>query len=88
MGIIGPQSLGKVHPVLKEKLLNAKKGELLNPFKIDKWWVIVRLEERNEAKLDDFLRSKITLSLFDKWVSMLTVNSSKKLLKNTFIEGK
>ena len=88
MGIIGPQSLGKVHPVLKEKLLNAKKGELLNPFKIDKWWVIVRLEERNEAKLDDFLRSKITLSLFDKWVNMLTVNSSKKLLKNTFIEGK
>ena len=45
MGIIGPQGLGGVHPVLKEKLLTAKKGELLNPFKVDNWWVIVRLEK-------------------------------------------
>jgi len=83
MGIIGPQSLSKVHPVLKEKLLTAKKGELLNPFKVDKWWVIVRLEEKIEAKLDDFVRQKITLSLFDKWVSILTIKSSKKLIDNT-----
>ena len=83
MGIIGPQSLGSVHPVLKEKLLTAKKGELLNPFLIDKWWVIVRLEEKIEAKLDDLLRQKITLSLFDKWVNILTINSSKKLIDNS-----
>ncbi len=83
MGIIGPQSLGKVHPALKEKLLIAKKGELLNPFQIDSWWVIVKLEEKTEAKLDDFVRQKITLSLFDKWVNILTVNSSKKLIDKT-----
>ena len=34
MGVIGPQGLGNVHPVLKEKLLTAKKGELLNPLKL------------------------------------------------------
>lgn len=83
MGLIGPQGLGNVHPVLKEKLLIAKKGELLNPFKIDQWWVLVRLEEKTEAKLDDFVRQKITLTLFDKWVNILTVNSSKKLIDNT-----
>ncbi len=82
MGIIGPQSLGKVHPALKEKLLIAKKGELLNPFQIDSWWVIVKLEEKTEAKLDDFVRQKITLSLFDKWVNILTVNSTRKLIDN------
>ena len=85
MGIIGPQSLGSAHPILKEKLLTAKNGELLNPFKIDKWWVIVRLEEKIEAKLDDLLRQKITLSLFDKWVNILTINSSKKLIDNSDI---
>ena len=79
MGIIGPQSLASTHPVLKEKLLTAKNGELLNPFRVDSWWVIVRLEEKIEAKLDDFTRQKITLSLFDKWVNILTVNSSKKI---------
>jgi len=83
MGVIGPQSLGKVHPVLKEKLLTAKIGELLNPFKIDSWWVIVRLEEKVEAKLDDFVRERITLSLFDKWVNILTINTSKELINNT-----
>tara|TARA_B100001093_G_scaffold262954_1_gene251396 strand:+ start:382 stop:1122 length:741 start_codon:yes stop_codon:yes gene_type:complete len=82
-GLIGPQGLGKVHPVLKEKLLTAKKGELLNPFKIDNWWVIVRLEEKVEAKLDDFARQRITLSLFDKWANILTINSTKKLINNT-----
>jgi len=83
MGIIGPQSIGNVHPVLKEKLLTAKKGELLNPFQVDNWWVILRLEEKIEAKLDDFVRTRITLSLFDKWVNILTINSSKKLINNT-----
>ena len=83
MGVIGPQGLGEVHPVLKEKLLIAKKGELLNPFKIDSWWVIVRLEEKVEAKLDDFVRQRITLSLFDKWVNILTINSTKKLIDST-----
>ena len=83
MGVIGPQGLGEVHPVLKEKLLIAKKGELINPFKIDSWWVIVRLEEKVEAKLDDFVRQRITLSLFDKWVNILTINSTKKLIDST-----
>jgi len=83
LGVIGPQGLGNVHPVLKEKLLTAKKGELLNPFKVDNWWVIVRLEEKVEAKLDDFVRQRITLSLFDKWVKILTINSTKKLIDIT-----
>ncbi len=87
MGIIGPQSIGNVHPILKEKLLTAKKNELLNPFQVDKWWVVLRLEEKIEAKLDDFLRSKITLSLFDKWVNILTINFSKRLIENTTGEG-
>ena len=83
MGIIGPQGIGNVHPALKEKLLTAKKGELLNPFQIDKWWVVLRLEDKIEAKLDNSLRSKITLSLFDKWVKILTINTLKKLINNT-----
>ena len=82
-GIIGPQSIGNVHPVLKEKLLTAKKGELLNPFQVDKWWVILRLEEKVEAKLDDLVRTRITLSLFEKWVNILTINSTKKLINHT-----
>ena len=84
-GIFGPQSLGNVHPVLKEKLLTAKKGELLNPFQVDRSWAIMRLEEKIDSKLDDLSRQKITLSLFDKWVNILTINSSKKLINTTVI---
>ena len=84
-GIFGPQSLGNVHPVLKEKLLTAKKGELLNPFQVDRSWAIMRLEEKIDSKLDDLSRQKITLSLFDKWVNILTINSSKKLIDNSDI---
>ena len=86
MGIIGPQSLASAHPVLKEKLQTAKNGELLNPFRVDSWWVIVRLEDKIEAKLDDLTRQKLTLSLFDKWVNILSINSSKKLIDNTALK--
>ena len=83
MGIFGPQSIANIHPVLKEKILTAKIGELLNPFQIDKSWFILRIEDKIEAKLDDYQRTKITLSLFDKWVNILTINSLKKLLNST-----
>ena len=86
MGIIGPHSLASAHPVLKEKLLTAKIGELLNPFRVDSWWVIARLEEKVEAKLDDLTRQKITLSLFDKWVNILTMKFIKKLIDNTALK--
>ena len=82
MGIFGPQSIANIHPVLKEKILTAKIGELLNPFQIDKSWFILRIEDKIEAKLDDYQRTKITLSLFDKWVNILTINSSRKLIES------
>ena len=88
MGIVGPQSLASAHPVLREKLLTAKNGELLNPFRVDSWWVIVRLEDKIEAKLDDLTRQKLTLSLFDKWVNILTMKFIKKLIDNTALKFK
>ena len=78
MGVIGPKSW-KCSSSFKRKTINSKKRRTIKSFKIDNWWVIVRLEEKVEAKLDDFVRQRITLSLFDKWVNILTINSTKEI---------
>ncbi len=79
-GLVGPANLAKTHPLIREKLFAAQQGELFNPFIVDNWWIILRLEEKVEAKLDENIKSNIVFSLFDKWINILTINCVKDLL--------
>ena len=54
-GIIGPSSLTKNHPILIKKLRSAEQGQFLKPFKIENWWLIVRLESFDPASVDGFI---------------------------------
>ena len=83
LGVVGPVNLVNTHPLIREKLFSANIGELFNPFLVDNWWVILRLEEKNEAKFDDAIKSKILFSLFDQWINILTINTVKNLLAET-----
>ena len=40
-GIIGPIAMNKAHPSLAEKLRTCQPAQLLEPFTIDDWWLIV-----------------------------------------------
>jgi len=67
-GIVGPVPLTQAHPALAEKLRTSSPGELLEPFKISDWWLVVRLESYTPASFDDAMAAQMAAELFDQWV--------------------
>ena len=50
-GIVGPVPLNKSHKTLSDKLRISQPGELLEPFSIQDWWLVVRLERYDPARV-------------------------------------
>jgi parvulin-like peptidyl-prolyl isomerase len=79
-GIVGPVPLEQAHPALVDKLRNSNPGEVQPPIPIDGSYVIIRLESLDTALLDNFMRSKMLLELFNKFVDSKTNEYNKNLL--------
>ena len=63
-GIVGPVDLATPHPEISSRLRVASPGELILPFKLEQWHIILRLDYRFEASLDqDTLQFLRDLSL-------------------------
>ena len=79
-GVVGPKNLVGTHPQIKEKLRNYDIGNLIKPFQIDKWWLIIKLLDRKQAKLDKKTCKIMALELFDIFVQ----DKVSELIKNYF----
>ena len=81
-GIAGPTSLSGTHPKIVEILTTLTPGVLTEPFKVERWWLIISLIERNQATLD-FQNSKLMLlELFDKYIEEETNLALNEQLNN------
>lgn len=67
-GIIGPSPISKTHPILLEKLRSAKQGQLIKPFKIENWWLIVRLESFVTNFDNGFIIEDQSYALYKDWL--------------------
>lgn len=67
-GIVGPVPLNQAHPLLAERLRIHPPGTLLEPFSIESWWLVVRLESFQAATFDASTRQQMARELFDEWV--------------------
>ena len=67
-GIVGPVALTQAHPALADRLRTASPGQLLEPFRIEGWWVVVRLEQLTPAVFDQATASQMTQELLDQWL--------------------
>ena len=72
-GIVGPVPLTQAHPILVDKLRVAKPGDLLEPFKVSDWWLVVRLERYSPATFTDEVSDAMCKEMFDAWINELTV---------------
>ncbi len=79
-GIVGPAPLGAAHPILIEHLKNKKAGEVQSPVLIDNYHIIIRVESYEPAKLDNFMREKMSEELFNNWIKAEAKIISNKLL--------
>lgn len=58
-GIIGPIRLNQGHPLLQKQIIQNKDLCFSQPFKIDSKWIIIKVENFIESKLDDFVEKEI-----------------------------
>ncbi len=66
-GLIGPIALTAGHPALVERLRVSRPGQLWPPFEVAGLWLLVRLEQRFPAQLDDAMRAAMVDELFQLW---------------------
>ncbi|MCP9816009.1 peptidylprolyl isomerase [Synechococcus sp. GreenBA-s] len=67
-GVIGPKPLTSAHPQLAERLRTAQEGELLEPFRLVNWWVVVRLDRYIHASFNEATARQMAYELFQEWV--------------------
>ena len=67
-GIIGPVPMRQAHPALSERLRTSQPGQLLEPFNIEQWWLVARLERYEAARFDAVTAEQMTTELFQEWV--------------------
>ena len=75
-GIVGPVPLTQAHPILAERLRTSTPGVLQEPFRVEEWWLVVRLENFSPASFDPAMAQQMAAELFSEWVGEET---SRKL---------
>ena len=78
-GIIGPMPMRQAHIALSERLRTTQPGELLEPFKIEEWWLVARLERYEAARFDEGTAKQMTSELFEEWIEEETVCKMARL---------
>jgi parvulin-like peptidyl-prolyl isomerase len=67
-GKIGPVPLLQSHPALIERLRQGKVGQIFPPIQIDQWYVLLRLDQRVSAQLDEPTRQQLLEHRFEAWL--------------------
>jgi parvulin-like peptidyl-prolyl isomerase len=67
-GVVGPAPLTQAHPLLVERLRTAPAGMVQEPFRIERWWLVFRLESLTPATFDEAMAEQMSQELFDEWL--------------------
>ena len=67
-GKIGPAPLTQAHPALVERLRQGKVGQLFPPIQIETWYVLLRLDQRLAAQLDESTKQQLLDQRFEAWL--------------------
>ena len=69
-GIMGAVSVSSLPEELKNVVTTANPGDILGPFQTDKFWSIFRLEQLQNASLDNpEIKKKLESELFERWLA-------------------
>ena len=80
-GLFGPKNLQGINSIIVNKLIISSPGELIQPFQIDDWWLIIKLLEKKEAKLDESTVNMLLIEIFNKFINNLVKNFTNEYLK-------
>lgn len=66
-GIVGPVPLTQAHPALAERLRTGTPGGLMEPFAVNEWWLVARLERLEPARFTKKMANVMARELFEEW---------------------
>ena len=78
-GIVGPISLNQIHKEIRGKIKNSIEGELMEPFQIENWWNILKIEKFFEIKYSEQIEKNICMDLFEKRILKTSTLIIKKV---------
>jgi len=67
-GLVGPVPLLQAHPNLSQRLRVSQPGQLIEPFQVEQFWLVVRVESYTPAVLNDVTRMAMARELFEEWL--------------------
>ena len=85
-GIVGPAPLTQAHPLLVDRLRTATPGVVLEPFEIEDWSLVVRLESLVPASFDEATAAHMVQELFEQWLG-LQVEQRLELLRGQLLDS-
>ena len=80
-GIVGPIPLNQGHYLIRQKISESKEGELIEPFQIESWWIILKLEKFFKIKYNKELEISICRDLFEERIMKTSELIIKELRK-------
>ena len=67
-GLVGPMMMSQPHPTIRAVLESLKVGDVHAPFRVDQWVLLVRMEHRQPASLNDATRIQLLQELLQREV--------------------
>ena len=67
-GIVGPVPLNQGHPNLVQRLRSNPEGSLLEPFQVESWWLVVKVEQKVPATFNEDIQIAMARELFEEWL--------------------
>jgi len=83
-GVVGPIPLMQAHPLLADRLRTSQPGVLIEPFALETWWLVVRLESVIPASLDEATAQTMSRELFDEAVEQAVQQRLEALIPLRF----
>ena len=80
-GLFGPKNLQGINPLIVNKLIIASPGDLIQPFQVDEWWIILKLINKKTAKLDKPTINMLFIEIFNKFINNLVKDITYDFLK-------
>ena len=74
-GVFGPKNLRDINPIIRNQLFNTSVGNLIAPFQVNNWWLIIKLIEKKNAQLDTNTSQMLLNEIFNIFISKLVKSS-------------
>ena len=79
-GIVGPVPLNQGHPNLVQRLRSNPEGTLLEPFQVETWWLVVRVEQKVPATFNEDIQIAMSRELFEEWLQNEVMRQQQHLV--------